>query len=121
MSLSHPDLIVFFRETIGFHEPEISSCFVPFDSRALRRLRTGDFVWVLRKSLRPDRPESGFERVQICALDRQPEGSLWVVLANESFALDPRRPDERLLRLAAPRRLQQLISEHPLAVAPITP
>ncbi len=119
--MSRVELVVFFRELLGFHEPDIQACFVPVRSRTLRRLRTGDFIWLLRTSLRPDRPVSGIERVQICSLEREPDGSLHLVLPHENILVDPHRGDERILRLIAPRRLRQLISEHPLATAPITP
>ncbi len=115
------ELVVYFCELCEFHEPAIISCFVPLSSDELQRLQIGDFIWLLRPLLRQDRTMSGIERTQICSLDRQSDGVLWVVLSNESFAIDPRRPDERILRLSHPIRLKRLLHTNPLAPAFITP
>ncbi len=96
-------------EERDFFDPEISACFVPLGTRSLRKLRTGTMVWVDRTS--PGRRSHAFEYMQICSMENYSNGTRGVLLRDVSFDVNPRRPNGQLLRLIAPRRLAQLITE----------
>lgn len=101
--------IVDHDEERDFFDPEMSACFVPLGTRALRKLCVGQMVWVDRAG--PFRRSHAFEFMQICSIEKHPNGTKGILLRDMCFDVNPRRPNGMLLRLIAPRRLAQLITE----------
>ena len=105
--------VVDLDEEREFFDPEMSACFVPLGTRLLRRLETGTMVWVDRTG--PGRYSHAFEYMQICSIEDHPNGTRGILLRDMSVDVNPRRPNGKLLRLIAPRRLAQLIAEAKMA------